>query len=72
VASGSRHEKWLRGDGIKAGLINVCGFCGVLERIKRDGTGSQGMNSEGVCVGLVWRKARLSLGHAFTPAGSGC
>lgn len=43
-------------------MINVCDFAGMLERINQDRMGKQGINSEGVCMGLVWRKARLSLG----------
>lgn len=43
-------------------MINVCDFSGMLERINQEGRGKPGVNSEGACAGLAWRKARLSLG----------
>lgn len=45
-ANDSQGEKWFRGDGLKAGMINVRDFSRVLEMINQDGMGKQGVNSE--------------------------
>lgn len=54
-ANGSWCEKLFRGDGLKAGMINVCDFSRVVEMINQDGKGKQGVNSEvslwGWCAG---------------------
>ena len=42
----------------------VCDF----SSINQDGMGKQCINSAGVCAGLVWRKARLSLGAPPMPS----
>lgn len=62
AANSSQREKCFRGAGLKVGMINVCDISGMLERINQDGMGKRCVNSGGVCMGLVWKKARLSLG----------
>lgn len=48
-------------------MINACDFSGTLEMINQEGMGKQCINSEGVCLGLLWGNARLVLGGPCRP-----